>query len=80
MYYDFAKEYIREALKNILAFTLKFDSNLLYYSNFKLTIWIWDLLLCLLDLKELSLDFNFTLKYIPWQIIDKLKVINLYGL
>jgi len=65
MYYDFAKEYMREALKNVLAFTLKFNSNLLRYSNFKPTIRIWDLLLCLLDLKELSLDFNFTLKYIP---------------
>jgi hypothetical protein len=56
---------MREALKNVLAFTLKFDSNLLRYSNFKPTIRIRDLLLYLLDLKELSLDFNFTLKYIP---------------
>jgi len=80
MHYDFAEEYIQEALKNVFAFTLKFNSNLLCHSNFNPTIRIWDLLLCLLDLKELFLDFNFTLKYIPRQIIDKLKVINLYGL
>ena len=80
MQQDFAEEYMREALKNVLAFTLRFDSELLRYSNFGPTIQIWDLLLYLLDLKKLSLDFNFTLKYIPQQIIDKLKVINLYGL
>ena len=71
---------MRKALKNVLAFTLKCDSDLLRHGNFKPTIRIWDLLLCLLDLKELSLDFDFTLKYIPRQIIDELKVINLYGL
>ena len=38
IYYDFAKEYIQEALKNVLAFTLKFNSNLLCHGNFKPTI------------------------------------------
>ena len=56
---------MREALKNVLAFTLRFNSKLLRYSNFRPTTWIRDLLLYLPDLKELSLDFNFTLKYIP---------------
>ena len=80
MQYDFAGEYMREALKNVLAFTLRFNSKLLRHSNFGPTIRIQDLLLYLPDLKELFLDFNFTPKHIPWQIIDKLKVINLYSL
>jgi len=65
MHYDFTEEYMREALKNVLAFTLKFNSNLLRYSNFKPIIRIRDLLLYLPDLKELFLDFNFTPKHIP---------------
>ena len=56
---------MREALKNVLAFTLRFDSKLLHYGNFRPTTRIWDLLLYLPDLKKLSLDFNFTLKHIP---------------